>query len=202
MAKKEKEIKTNAMRLLEQKKIPYTVHTYDGEEFHDGVSVADMLGQPHEIVYKTLVTVAKSKEHYVFVIPIEAELDLKKAARAVHEKSVEMLPLKELTDLTGYVRGGCTCIGMKKQFPAVLDESAKQFPRIMVSGGRRGSQIEVNPEDLMRAAGGDLCRCCDGIDLSYNRRNKRRRKRTFRLLFSVFFTKRSYFPVIIDRNQV
>ena len=141
MAKKEKEIKTNAMRLLEQKKIPYTVHTYDGEEFHDGVSVADMLGQPHEIVYKTLVTVAKSKEHYVFVIPIEAELDLKKAARAVHEKSVEMLPLKELTD-------------MKKQFPAVLDESAKQFPRIMVSGGRRGSQIEVNPEDLMRAAGG------------------------------------------------
>ena len=143
MAKKEKEIKTNAMRLLEQKKIPYTVHTYDGEEFHDGVSVADMLGQPHEIVYKTLVTVAKSKEHYVFVIPIEAELDLKKAARAVHEKSVEMLPLKELTELTGYVRGGCTCIGMKKQ-----------FPRIMVSGGRRGSQIEVNPEDLMRAAGG------------------------------------------------
>ena len=142
------------MRLLEQKKIPYTVHTYDGEEFHDGVSVADMLGQPREIVYKTLVTVAKSKEHYVFVIPIEAELDLKKAARAVHEKSVEMLPLKELTDLTGYVRGGCTCIGMKKQFPAVLDESAKQFPRIMVSGGRRGSQIEVNPEDLMRAAGG------------------------------------------------
>lgn len=201
MAKKEKEIKTNAMRLLEQKKIPYTVHTYDGEEFHDGVSVADMLGQPHEIVYKTLVTVAKSKEHYVFVIPIEAELDLKKAARAVHEKSVEMLPLKELTDLTGYVRGGCTCIGMKKQFPAVLDESAKQFPRIMVSGGRRGSQIEVNPEDLMRRRR-DLCRRCDGIDLSYNRRNKRRRKRTFRLLFSVFFTKRSYFPVIIDRNQV
>ena len=116
--------------------------------------MADLRGQPREIVYKTLVTVAKSKEHYVFVIPIEAELDLKKAARAVHEKSVEMLPLKELTDLTGYVRGGCTCIGMKKQFPAVLDESAKQFPRIMVSGGRRGSQIEVNPEDLMRAAGG------------------------------------------------
>ena len=151
---KEKEIKTNAMRLLEQKKIPYTVHTYDGEEFHDGVSVADMLGQPHEIVYTTLVTVAKSKEHYVFVIPIESELDLKKAAKAVHEKSIEMLPLKDLTELTGYVRGGCTCIGMKKQFPAVLDESAKQFPKIMVSGGRRGSQMEVSPEDLMRAANG------------------------------------------------
>ena len=118
---REKDIKTNAMRILEQKKIPYTVHTYDCEEFMDGVTMADALGQPHELVYKTLVTVAKSKEHYVFVIPIEAELDLKKAARAVHEKSIEMLPLKELTDLTGYVRGGCTCIGMKKQFPVVMD---------------------------------------------------------------------------------
>ncbi len=162
MAKKEKEVKTNAMRLLEQKKIPYTVHTYDGEEFHDGVSVADMLGQPHEIVYKTLVTVAKSKEHYVFVIPIEAELDLKKAAKAVHEKSIEMLPLKELTDLTGYVRGGCTCIGMKKQFPTVLDESAKRFPKIMVSGGRRGSQMELSPEDLMRAANGSFADVMEG----------------------------------------
>ena len=101
-----------------------------------------------------LYTSAKSKEHYVFVIPIESELDLKKAAKAVHEKSIEMLPLKDLTELTGYVRGGCTCIGMKKQFPAVLDESAKQFPKIMVSGGRRGSQMEVSPEDLMRAANG------------------------------------------------
>ncbi len=162
MAKKEKEVKTNAMRLLEQKKIPYTVHTYDGEEFHDGVSVADMLGQPHEIVYKTLVTVAKSKEHYVFVIPIEAELDLKKAAKAVHEKSIEMLPMKELTDLTGYVRGGCTCIGMKKQFPTVLDESAKRFPKIMVSGGRRGSQMELSPEDLMRAANGSFADVMEG----------------------------------------
>ena len=157
MAKhKEKDVKTNAMRLLEQKKIPYTVHTYDCEEFLDGVSMADMRGQPHEMVYKTLVTVAKSREHYVFVIPIEAELDLKKAAKAVHEKAIEMLPLKELTDLTGYVRGGCTCIGMKKQFPVVMDESALKLPKVMVSGGRRGSQMELSPQDLMKAVGGSF----------------------------------------------
>ena len=90
------------------------------------------------------------------MIPVEAELDLKKAARAVHEKAIEMLPLKELTDLTGYVRGGCTCIGMKKQFPVVMDESALKLPKVMVSGGRRGSQMELSPEDLMKAAGGSF----------------------------------------------
>ena len=151
-----KEAKTNAMRILDRMKIPYTLYTYECGEFIDGIQVADMLDLPHEKVYKTLVTQSPSKEYFVFVIPIEAELDLKKAARAVHEKSIEMLPLKDLTDLTGYVRGGCTCIGMKKQFPVVLDESAKQFPVIMVSGGRRGSQMEVNPEDLMRAANGSF----------------------------------------------
>lgn len=155
MAKqKEKEIKTNAMRILEKKKISYTAHTYDCEEFLDGISVADALGQPHELVYKTLVTVGKSREHYVFVIPIEAELDLKKAARAAGEKAIEMLPLKELTDLTGYVRGGCTCIGMKKQFPVFLDESAEKLEKITVSGGRRGTQIELAPQDLLKASGG------------------------------------------------
>lgn len=153
---KEKDSKTNAMRLLDRKKISYVVHTYDGEEFHDGVSVADMLGQPHEIVYKTLVTVGKSREHYVFVIPIEAELDLKKAAKAVKEKSIEMLPLKDLTDVTGYVRGGCTAIGMKKQFVTVIDESARAFPQIMVSGGKRGVQMELAPEDLRKAADGSF----------------------------------------------
>lgn len=153
---KEKDSKTNAMRLLDRKKISYVVHTYDGEEFHDGVSVADMLGQPHEIVYKTLVTVGKSREHYVFVIPIEAELDLKKAAKAVKEKSIEMLPLKDLTDVTGYVRGGCTAIGMKKQFETVMDESARAFPRVMVSGGKRGVQMELSPLELMQAAGGSF----------------------------------------------
>lgn len=142
------------MRILEKKKISYTAHTYDCEEFLDGISVADALGQPHELVYKTLVTVGKSREHYVFVIPIEAELDLKKAARAAGEKAIEMLPLKELTDLTGYVRGGCTCIGMKKQFPVFLDESAEKLEKITVSGGRRGTQIELAPQDLLKASGG------------------------------------------------
>lgn len=154
MAKKEKEIKTNAMRILEKEKISYKTHTYDCEEFLDGVHVADLLGQPHEKVYKTLVTAAKSREHYVFVIPIEAELDLKKAARAAKEKSVEMLPLKDLTQVTGYVRGGCTALGMKKQFPVFVDESARAHEQIMVSGGRRGSQIELAPEDLVKAAAG------------------------------------------------
>lgn len=152
--KKEKDIKTNAMRILDKYKVSYLVHTYDCEEFLDGVSVADQLGQPHEMVYKTLVTVGKSKEHYVYVIPIEAELDLKKAARAVGEKSIEMLPLKDLTDVTGYVRGGCTAIGMKKDFPTVFDATAESLERIMVSGGRRGSQIEVAPKELCKAARG------------------------------------------------
>jgi len=153
---KEKDIKTNAMRLLEKKKLPYTVHTYDCEEFTDGIHVADLLGQPHELVYKTLVTVGKSREYYVFVIPIEAELDLKKAARAAGEKSIEMLPLKDLTQVTGYVRGGCTAIGMKKQFPAVMDESARSLSRVFVSGGKRGVQMELRPQDLMEAAGGSF----------------------------------------------
>ena len=114
MAKKE--LKTNAMRILEKKKIPFTYITYECEEFVDGVQIADKLGQPHELVYKTLVTVAKSREYYVFVIPIEEELDLKKAARVVGEKSLLMLPLKDLTAVTGYIRGGCTAIGMKSRF--------------------------------------------------------------------------------------
>lgn len=153
---KEKDVKTNAMRILDKKKIPYVVHTYDGEAFHDGVQVADMLGQPHELVYKTLVTIGKSREYHVFVIPIEAELDLKKAAKAVKEKSIEMLPLKDLTDVTGYVRGGCTAIGMKKQFGTVMDESARTLSKVMVSGGKRGVQIELSPVELMEAAGGSF----------------------------------------------
>lgn len=147
-------MKTNAMRILDQKKIAYQVHTCTCEEFLDGIHVADQLGQPHELVYKTLVAVGKSGEHYVFVIPIEAELDLKKAAKAVKEKSVEMLPLKELTAVTGYVRGGCTAIGMKKQFFTVMAEQASGLERVFVSGGKRGCQIELSPGELMRAAGG------------------------------------------------
>ena len=150
-----KELKTNAMRILEKLKIPYEYLTYECPEFVSGISTADLTGLPHELVYKTLVTTGKSGEHFVFVIPIEAELDLKKAARAVGEKSVEMLPVKEITKVTGYVRGGCTAIGMKKKFPAILDESARTLDRIYVSGGKIGMQLKLSPEDLKRAAGAE-----------------------------------------------
>lgn len=150
MAKKE--TKTNAMRILERGKIPFRAMTYECDEFVDGASVADLLGIPHERMYKTLVTVGKSKAHYVFVIPIDAGLDLKKAAKAVGEKSLEMLPLKELTAVTGYVRGGCTSIGMKKQFPVVIDATASELQQMIVSGGKIGLQLEVAPKDLAKAA--------------------------------------------------
>lgn len=145
-----KEVKTNAMRILERNKVKYEYSTYKCDEFIDGISVADQLGIAHELVYKTLVTIGKSKEHYVFVIPIEADIDFKKAARAVGEKSLEMLPLKDLTTVTGYVRGGCTAIGMKKQFQTVIQEQAEQLPQMYVSGGRLGMQIKLAPEDLQR----------------------------------------------------
>lgn len=149
---KNKEIKTNAMRILEREKIPFAHFTYECEEFVDGIQVADMLGLPHEKVYKTLVTVGNSKNYFVFVLPIEAELDLKKAAKSVGEKAVSMLHVKDITAVTGYVRGGCTSIGMKKQYVTRVDSSAKELERMIVSGGRIGSQIELAPEDLCRAA--------------------------------------------------
>lgn len=149
---KNKEIKTNAMRILDRMKIPYSHYTYACDEFVDGISVADMLSLPHEKVYKTLVAQGTSKEYYVFVIPIEAELDLKKAARAVGEKSVSMIHVKEINAVTGYVRGGCTAVGMKKQYRTIIDQSAQELPSMIVSGGRIGSQIELEPENLRRAA--------------------------------------------------
>ena len=151
MAKhKDKDVKTNAMRILEQKKIPYTVHTYDCEEFMDGISMADALGQPHEIVYKTLVTVAKSGKNYVFVIPAPKELDLKKAAACVMEKSIAMVKSKELLPLTGYIHGGCSPIGMKKFFPTFIDDSAAEFDKIYISAGKVGYQVCLSPADLGR----------------------------------------------------
>lgn len=147
-----KEVKTNAMRILDRLKIPYETMTYECDEFTDGISVADLLSIPHEVMYKTLVTTGKSKEHYVFVIPIEAEIDFKKAARAVGEKSLEMLHLKELTALTGYVRGGCTSIGMKKKFKTVIQRDAKELEQMIVSGGKLGMQIKLAPQDLKKAA--------------------------------------------------
>lgn len=151
---KEKETKTNAMRILEKEKLPYTALTYECTEFIDGITTADKLGLPYEQVYKTLVTVGKSKEHYVFVIPIAQELDLKKAARSVGEKSVEMIPMKELTPLTGYIRGGCTAIGMKKQFKTVVDESAVALSEMYVSGGKWGVQLRLTPENYLKACRG------------------------------------------------
>ena len=142
MAKKE--LKTNAMRILEKKKIPFTYITYECEEFVDGVQIADKLGQPHELVYKTLVTVAKSREYYVFVIPIEEELDLKKAARVVGEKSLLMLPLKDLTAVT---------IGMKKPFPVVVEKCAEALEEMIVSGGKIGMQIRLTPQDFQKVTG-------------------------------------------------
>ncbi len=156
MAKKEKENKSNAMRILERSKIPYEAHTYECEEFTDGAQIADKLGLPHERVYKTLVTVGKSRGHYVFAIPIDEEIDFKKAAKAVGEKSLEMLPLKELTAVTGYVRGGCTSVGMKKAFPTVFQKEIEELDRVFVSGGRLGLQLELAPEDLIRAARGSV----------------------------------------------
>ena len=149
---KNKEIKTNAMRILEREKIPFEHYTYECEEFVDGIQAADMLGLPNEKVYKNLVTVGNSRNYFVFVLPIEAELDLKKAAKSVGEKSLAMIHVKEITSVTGPVRGGCTDVGMKKQYVTRIDASAKQLETMIVSGGRIGSQIELRPEDLCRAA--------------------------------------------------
>lgn len=150
MAKKE--MKTNAMRILEKMKIPYEMRTYECDEFTDGIHVADFLGISYEKMYKTLVTVGKSKTNYVFVIPVAEEIDFKKAAKTVGEKSLEMLPLKDLTAVTGYIRGGCTAIGMKKKFKTIIQEDAKKLDKIIISGGRIGLQLILSPDDLRKAA--------------------------------------------------
>lgn len=147
-----KEVKTNAMRILDRQKIPYEYQEYVCDEFTDGVQVADQLGYDHSLVYKTIVTTGKTGQHYVFVIPIEEEIDFKKAAKVVGEKSLEMLHLKDLTKVTGYVRGGCTAIGMKKQFPTVIQESAKGLVSMYVSGGKLGMQLKLAPLDLQCAS--------------------------------------------------
>ena len=150
-----KEIKTNAMRILDKKKISYQVNSYTCEEFIDGVHIADKLGQPYEKSFKTLVAVGKSKEHYVFVIPVDKEIDFKKAAKVVGEKSIELVPVKEIQGLTGYIRGGCTPVGMKKLFKTILQESAKEHEEIIISGGKLGLQILLNPKDLIVVINGE-----------------------------------------------
>lgn len=145
-----KEDKTNVIRILDKNKIEYTQRTYDPDPTKSGAEIAQILGENPDAVFKTLVTVSKSKEYYVFMIPVEKELDLKKGAKAVGEKSIEMIPQKELLPLTGYVHGGCSPIGMKKQFKTTIDESALNFEKIMFSAGRVGCQVEVKFEDLKK----------------------------------------------------
>ena len=146
---KNKEEKTNVMRTLEQKKIPYTAFSYDPDGPIDGVSVAAETGLDAASVFKTLVTKGASGAYYVFDIPVAENLDLKKAARAVGEKSIAMLPQKELLPLTGYVHGGCSPVGMKKQFPTVFHETVNDLELVAVSAGKIGHQVQVKPANLL-----------------------------------------------------
>lgn len=143
-----KEAKTNAMRMLDKHKIAYEVLNYECDEFIDGLHTAEITGAPVEQSFKTLVMQGKSKQYYVYVVPIADEVDLKKAAKAVDEKSVEMIPVKDITKVTGYVRGGCSPLGMKKQYKTILHSSAKQYEKIYISGGRIGITLALNPKDL------------------------------------------------------
>ena len=151
-----KEAKTNAMRMLDKKKIAYEALTYEVDTFIDGMHCAELTGAPVDASYKTLVMQGKSKQYYVFVIPIACEVDLKKAVRSVGEKSVEMIHVKDITKITGYVRGGCSPLGMKKMFPTVIDESAKNFAEIYVSGGRIGLPLKMKPQDLVAVTNAQL----------------------------------------------
>ncbi|MCR5807802.1 MAG: Cys-tRNA(Pro) deacylase [Oscillospiraceae bacterium] len=151
--------KTNAMRILDSAGIEYKVHEYPHKdnEAVDGVTVAELLGEDPDTVYKTLVTrgaSAPNRAYYVFCIPVAYELDMKAAAKAVGEKSVEMLHVKELLGITGYIRGGCSPIGMKKQFPTVIHEDMILIDTIMVSGGKIGVQVELSPDELLKVTGG------------------------------------------------
>lgn len=142
--------KTNAMRILDRNKIIYKTYSYAGSGAVSGVEVAKALKQNPDLVFKTLVTVAKSKQHYVFMIPVEKELDLKKAAESVNEKALDMLKSKELFSLTGYVHGGCSPLGMKKTFTTVIDKSAENIQTIIFSAGKIGYQIETAPAELKK----------------------------------------------------
>ncbi|AXI39076.1 Cys-tRNA(Pro) deacylase [Bacillaceae bacterium ZC4] len=143
--------KTNAMRILDKEKIQYNVITYDVQKGKvDGISVAQMIGRSPESVYKTLVAKSSAGNIYVFVIPVEAELDLKKAAKITGEKKIEMLPVKDLQKWTGYIRGGCSPIGMKKHYPTIIDSTALEHDHIIVSGGKIGVQMELSVKDLQQ----------------------------------------------------
>ncbi|MBO4920765.1 MAG: Cys-tRNA(Pro) deacylase [Lachnospiraceae bacterium] len=155
-----KEEKTNVCRVLDSKKITYNLHTYEADPTLTGEQIAGILGEASEKVFKTLVTVGKTGQHYVFVVPVAEELDLKKAAKAAGEKSIDMIKQKELLPLTGYVHGGCSPIGMKKPFPTFVHETASGFDKMFVSAGKVGYQIEVAPTDLFGVVG---CKTADII---------------------------------------
>ena len=148
--------KTNAMRILDSAKIKYNVYTYDADGDFDGQSVAKKIGIEPERVYKTLVTVAPSKNYYVFVVPVLNELDLKACAKSVGEKSVEMIQVKDINKVTGYIRGGCSPIGMKKQYKTVIDDSCLGFDAIVFSAGKIGYQVELSPKELVNLIGADV----------------------------------------------
>lgn len=155
-----KELKTNAMRILDRNKIKHDINTYECDEFISGTDIADRLGQNYDESFKTLVAVGKSSNYFVFVIPIDKELDLKKAAKVVGEKNVEMLHVKDINKVTGYVRGGCTPIGMKKQYKTVLHNSIMNYDKVIISGGRIGTQLVLAPEDIVKVTSAiieDIC---------------------------------------------
>ena len=149
-----KEVKTNAVRILDRNKVEYELNKYECDDFKDGVSIADMLEQSYDMSFKTLVTVGKSGKYYVFAIPVDKEVNMKKAAKEVGEKNIEMVHVKDINAVTGYIRGGCTPIGMKKNYPTVINESAKEHEKIIVSGGRLGLQIILTPDDLVKVTNG------------------------------------------------
>ena len=150
--------KTNVMRILDQKKIKYNEYFYGDTNAISGVEVAKVLNEDANKVFKTLVTIAKSKQNYVFMIPVEKELDLKKCAQSVNEKSIEMIPQKDLLPLTGYVHGGCSPIGLKKPFSVIIDDSCLNNNTIIFSGGKRGYQVELNIEDLKKVTNCKIAR--------------------------------------------
>lgn len=145
-----KQEKTNVMRILDQKNIIYNVHDYSDTNMVSGLEVANVLNQDPNVVFKTLVTIGKSSNHYVFLVPVSGNLDLKKAAKSVNEKSIEMIKSKDLLPLTGYIHGGCSPVGMKKQFKTIIDISAKNYDKIYFSAGKIGYQIETTLEELSK----------------------------------------------------
>lgn len=154
MAKSNRTLKTNAVRILEKEEIPYELMAYTiNDGLIDGISVAEKTNQAVETVYKTLVTTGGEKELFVFLIPVALELDLKKAAKAAGVKKVEMLPLKDLTKETGYVRGGCSAVGMKRQYPTFINETAKSLDKMIVSAGKPGMQMSLAPSALRKVTG-------------------------------------------------